>query len=62
MKKRNILDDLNNLEIEGKRLALQKVQYTALSNAIDISIKLEDQELINELHRCLKATISLNEI
>lgn len=57
-----LLKDLSTCEEDLKRSELKKAQAEALSKAIDIALVIENQRLINELHSCLRATISLNDI
>jgi len=44
------------------RTELQIEQSENLSKAIDRAIAIENQGLINELHKCLDATIKINKL
>tara|TARA_R100001244_G_scaffold1556_1_gene2590 strand:+ start:1112 stop:1318 length:207 start_codon:yes stop_codon:yes gene_type:complete len=62
MKTRNILEDLSTCHQKSLEIDLHIEQAETLGRAIDLAIELDSQLLINELHRCLKATTLLNTI
>tara|TARA_R110000851_G_scaffold75649_3_gene166723 strand:+ start:11692 stop:11895 length:204 start_codon:yes stop_codon:yes gene_type:complete len=57
-----LVKGLNPAQSKELLLDLMREQGTSLNKSIDIAIVLENQALINELHKCLKATIALNNI
>tara|TARA_R110000751_G_scaffold5353_2_gene24477 strand:+ start:43 stop:246 length:204 start_codon:yes stop_codon:yes gene_type:complete len=57
-----LVKGLSPAQSKELELDLMQEQANTLSKSIDIAIALEKQGLINELHKCLKATIALNNI